>query len=135
MKSTYESSFINRIASRIEPLIALRPNRQQALVVIGNMPQLNIGMYVRHPGPEQSIHLTGYETFARYRQVEILNFFLGDEYLRIPTSAEVTNALNLAKTSETLWPSPQSVKTLDGTIVVIMEKPTSTTSVTWTGSL
>ncbi len=133
MKSTYESNFINRIATRIEPLMEIRPGRPQGLVVIGSIPKLNIGSYVKYP--ERSAAITNTETFARYRQVEILNYFLGHDYLRIPKPSEVTQALNLAKMTEGVWPSPQSVKVLDDTIVVIMEKPTSTTSVTWTGSL
>lgn len=130
MKSTYELNFMNRLASRVESLVA-NPESKTALVVVGRIPPLNISSYVRHP--DKAVHITESETFADYRQVEFLNFFLGRKILRMPNPSEVSKALELASSGLAPWPSPQSVAVLGDSIVVIMQKPSNSTQTTRTG--
>ena len=133
MKTVYETNFMNRLASRVEPLINNSKAQPQSLIVIGEIPPLKIAPYVRYPSKD--VHVTQTQTFAPYRQVEFLNFFLGRESLRVPTKSEVTNAIELARPKSATWPSSKAVKALGNSIIVILELPSDDIPSTRTGSL
>lgn len=127
LKHIFDVEKINRIAARVEsavPDLYLKPH---PVVVVGHkwfdarkFKQLNNVTYTAHLRSE---------TFEVYRQIEIMNFFLGGEVLTQATGAERDAALADAA-SRRPWPAPESVYVHEGVVVVLLEPYAASTPVT-----
>ncbi len=133
-KSTYDLSMINRILTRLEPLITTTSDQPaQPLLIVGRYPAFSLDPYVRWPGSIDAPHLLACDTFAPYRQTEILNYLLGRSLLRQPTAAEIDHALPQVRQSPA-WPAPESVFRDGRTIVVTLEPWRAEVPMTWAES-
>ncbi len=83
----------------------------------------------RYPNRLYKAHLTS-ETFAPYRQTEILNFFLGSDVMARPSQAQIDQAIASAK-GRRPWPAPDSVYVEDGVAVILLQPYRDGMSVTW----
>ena len=128
MKTIYETQFMARIAARLEPLLGVEPE-PRPVVVVGTYPEFPRHKYVRHKGGTAAVHKTA---FAPYRQIEMLNFFLGRDVFRKPTAAEVSGAMDSIEGHAT-WPSPDAVYVVDDTVVILLEPFRKGVSVTRSG--
>ena len=131
-KSLYEQAFVQRIISRVEPLLpSVNPERQQTpLVVIGEIPPFASSKYIRYPMREATPHALNSSAFADYRQTEIVNFFLGNERVRRPTHLE-QSAIVSQSLSRAAWPATESTFNVDHTIGVILQTYKPRASITW----
>ena len=116
LKTIFETNEINRIVGRIEEL--LPDFTQRSLIVIGEpafglasdyMPDVNRAL---RPGIIAN-------TFASFRQPQIVDFFLGRRVFSSPTQAEVDEALILAAKRKP-WPNSDAVFLMDGAVVVLL---------------
>jgi hypothetical protein len=119
--------WIGRICDRIEPL-ALPRGAAVPLVVVGYYPELPVERFVRRPGKGIQLNTPAFET---YRQVLIVNTFLGREAFRPATAAELAKAKQ-SMLGRKPWPAAESVYVVEGTVVVLLEEATSSTEMTWT---
>ena len=119
-KTIYDLNTINRITSRIETVVEDLQEQRYALVVAGHYPDFARSRYVRRPDSGNTAHVQTF-AFEGYRQVEILNYFLGKDVLLRPTSAQVEKAL-LSAQGRRSWPARESVYILDDVIVVVLER-------------
>ena len=130
-KSTYDLSMINRILTRLEPLITTSSDQPaQPLLIDGRYPAFSLDPYVRWPGSIDAPHLLACDTFAPYRQTEMLNYLLGRSLLRQPTTAEIDHALPQIRQAPA-WPAPESVFRDGRTIVVTLEPWRAELPMTW----
>lgn len=131
-KSLYERAFVQRIVARVEALIPpgdLGKN-PQALVVIGEIPPFAINKYIRFPPRKATSHALNSTAFAPYRQIEIINFFLGLEGVRKPTKMEQRLIVDQSR-NYNAWPAKNSTFRTDNTIAVILQPYESGISITW----
>ncbi len=130
MKSIYDIEKINRVVYRIEQAVPDLYQYPRSLIVFGSLKSHNLdGLQWLKPDPYKAHTAT--DTFAPYRQVNILNFFLGKDILKAPTKNEIDKALMSIKDRRP-WPAIESVF-LDGdAIVVLLEYPYNGQDVTWT---
>lgn len=126
-KSMYDLNRINRIVARAEPL--LLPGKQTPVVVIGDMNDSFLDQFRQYPNTMFSSQVRT-EAFASYRQVEIMNFFLGHYGFARPTTAEVKAALAGAAGRKP-WPDADAVYFNGEAIVIILGPYVAGTSVTW----
>lgn len=126
-KSQRDGWWIGRIADRVEPLSSPTPGVAVALVVVGHYPELPADQFVRRPAKDIGLNTP---TFEFYRQVTIMNTFLGRIAFRPPTGSELTRA-KASMTGRRPWPAPESVYLVDQTVVVLLETPTPETPMTW----
>ncbi len=130
-KNTYELSMINRILTRLEPLITTTSDQPaQPVLIVGRYPPFDLGPYVRWRGNIDAPHLLSTEIFAPYRQTEMLNYLLGRELLRRPSAAEIDRALPRLRGTPP-WPAPESVFRDGRTIVVTLEPWRADVPMTW----
>ncbi len=130
-KSTYELSMINRILTRLEPLITPTSDQPaQPVLIVGRYPPFDLGPYVRWRGDVDAPHLLASEIFERYRQTEMLNYLLGGPLLRRPSAAEIDHALPRLRGTPP-WPAPESVFRDGRTIVVTLEPWRPDVPMTW----
>lgn len=133
-KSGYDIATINRILTRLEPLIEVgagsEPQQQQPVLVVGRYPAFSLEPYVRWPGSTDAAHLLVNDTFAPYRQTEMLNHLLGRPLLRRPTAEEIARALPRIQRTPP-WPAPASVFRDGRTLVVVLEAWRPDVPLTW----
>jgi len=130
-KNTYELAMINRILSRLEPLITATSDQPaQPVLIVGRYPPFDLGPYVRWRGDVDAPHLLASEIFAPYRQTEMLNYLLGRELLRRPSAAEIDHALPRLRGTPP-WPAQESVFRDGRTIVVTLEPWRADMPMTW----
>lgn len=129
LKTTYDVEKISRIVQRIEEYVPYRERR--SLVVIGNLEfELN-GLFLPNDGAREFRPQNVGDTFAPYRQVELVNFFMGRSAVYAPSEAEAEAAI-AASVDRPPWPDPASVFALDESIVVILDPYDPSQSITWT---
>lgn len=126
-KSVYDMNRINRIVVRAEPFLLSR--KQTPVVVIGDMKDNFLDRFRQYQNTTFSSQVRT-EAFASYRQVEIMNFFLGHYGFASPTMAEVKAAIAGA-TGRKPWPDSEAVYFNGESIVIILEPYVTGTSVTW----
>lgn len=133
-KSRYDFAIINRILVRLEPLLTTDAAASpQPVIVVGRYPPFGLESYVRWPGRIDAPHLLASDTFAPYRQTEMLNHLLGRSLLRRPSAAEIAHALPLLRQKEA-WPAPESVFRDGRTVVVVLEPWRPDGAITWDDS-
>jgi hypothetical protein len=128
-KNIFDVEKISRVVSQIENVTPELYRKQWPIVVIGHISPNNEDRFRRYKNDTYGAHIKS-ETFEAYRQVEILNFFLGRDIVIRPTQVQVDSALT-SQRNRRAWPAPESVYLDNGTIVVILEKPDSGVPVTW----
>lgn len=128
MKTTYETQRLAWIAARAED-VAGTTGRPRPLVVVGMYPEFPRHQFVPRKGVIAQMQRPA---FASYRQVEMLNFFLGRTAFRKPTSSERAAALRSAEGRQP-WPSPDAVYVVDDTVVILLEPFRKGVSVTKSG--
>jgi len=131
MKTMYDINTINRIVARAE-LVAGREDASQPLpvVIAGQYSSFDRAKYVNNFTGPLTPHITSY-AFKNYRQVQMLNFFVGKDVFRSPTKAEVATAVE-SMTSKTPWPSDDSVYMVNGILVILLEQYRTDLPLTWT---
>jgi hypothetical protein len=117
LKTAYNLGIINRMVARIEPLIESHNKDSTPIAIFGQYPQFNTSDYIKHRSVDRSELVDG-TPFAAYRQVDILNWVVGRQQFRPPTSAEVAQARQAAAKVQA-WPAPDSVFR-DGKIIVVV---------------
>lgn len=126
MKSLMETELMSRLAGRIEAL--LPDGEQRPLVVFGRPSFPHEGLIgVRRRPLQAQVTST---SFASYRQVTILHYFMGNRVLRGPEPEEVERA-RAASAGHAAWPAADSVFLADGAMIVLLELPTERSPVTW----
>lgn len=120
-KSLWEASFISRMTSQLESSVDLPAGRTKPLVVIGQFHYPHHARFVKHPSTHARSQAF-YRAFAPYAQVPILNFFMGRNALRQPTSAEAALALQAAS-GRPVWPHKGSIYEHNGIVVIVLESP------------
>jgi len=94
------------------------PAQVYSLVIIGKHPLPDV---VEPRGPDvANMSKTG---FMPYRQVELINFLMGNRQFRYPTAREVDTALDRAEGGP-VWPAADSVRVLDGVAIVSLQAVT-----------
>ena len=129
LKMIFDTNKINRIAARIEEAVPDLYDRKAAIVVIGNLP-MGGKKFTGQPNKGNSAEADN-ETFATYRQPQILNFYFGREIFVRPTSRQRDRAI-LSSRGRRPWPSPESIYVDDDVVVVLLEKYRPGVSITWT---
>jgi len=76
--TVYELGFINRLVTRIEPLLVGDPDKPQPVVGFGHYPKFMLHDYVSWPIEVNLPRLLSTEAFTEFRQVDILNVALGN---------------------------------------------------------
>ena len=117
-KTTYELSFINRIAARIESVTPDLYSAPHALIVLGRFPALDHAKFCRFLPFESHSQCFLFEV---YRQQELMNLVVGHDAFRRPSPKEVKAAL-AATEGRKPWPSSESVFVLKKSVVVLLEK-------------
>lgn len=126
LKSIYDVNRVNRIVARVEPLLS---DETMPIAVFGHMPRSGGGRYRQFPNEYFRPHIAS-EMFVEYRQVEILNFFVGREAFVAPTPKEL-QAARAGLEGRKPWPDPSSVFVEDGVVVVLLERERADMPVTW----
>ena len=131
MKTIFDLAKLNRIVNRVESVIPESNPPKTPVVVVGALPFIAEGQNGFRPrdGLYQAHVIT--ETFAPYRQVEILNFFLGRSAVGVPTHAQLTSALASAH-GRRPWPAPKSVYVDNGVLVILLQRDGPDVPKTWT---
>lgn len=132
-KTNYDTASINRILTRLEPLIEVSsgpPPAPQPVLVVGRYPAFSLEPYVRWPGSTDAAHLLVNDSFAPYRQIEMLNHLLGRPQLRRPTADEIEQVLPRVQRTPP-WPAPGSVFREGRTLVVVLEPWRPDVPLTW----
>jgi hypothetical protein len=129
MVTIFDLGKINRIVARMESVVPDLYDRPRAVVIVGD---LTFASRQQFTGYSRFPYGAGLDTeaFANYRQVEILNFFLGREILMRPSNVEVSAVLSGAA-GHRPWPAPESVYVQDGAMVVLLRPYAPDVSVTW----
>lgn len=120
MRTIYETNMVNRLAARIEDQAEGLYEGKRGLVVIGVLPEFPYQRYVRYRNQRMQPHAR-FTAFPFFRQVEILNFLLGQDVLQLPTAAQVERATASAKDRKP-WPSAESVYVEDDVVVVLLQE-------------
>jgi len=132
LKTVYETSFVNRITQRVEPFLSktTATGERSALVVLGDIPTFDVSQYVHFPPRLGTSHALTTATFVSYRQIEILNFFLGWQGVRKPSLSEQKAVIDESRNVQP-WPSQQSTFRASQAIGVVLDKYRPGSSVTW----
>ena len=120
IKTVYELGFINRLVTRIEPLLVSDPDKPQPVVVFGHYPSFALNNYVSWPIEVNLPQLLSTDAFTEFRQVDILNVALGRRALRPPVPAELEQARRAALKVQP-WPSAGAVFREGQSVVVVFE--------------
>ncbi len=129
LKTIYEFNKINRIVARIETVAPELYQRKYGLIIVGNL-KLENQKLMKYPNEYHVAHVRS-ETFAAYRQVQILNFYLGKDVFARVTKKQQDSILPTLQ-GKSPWPSPESVSEQDGIIVVLLKRFTKKEPITWT---
>jgi len=120
IKTAYELGFINRLVTRMEPLLVGDPEKPQPVVVFGHYPEFPTKNYVSWPLQANRSQLLGTRAFADYRQADILNVVLGRRVLRPPDPAELEQARR-ASLKVQPWPASDAVFREGESVVMVLE--------------
>jgi hypothetical protein len=132
LKTVYETSFVNRITQRVEPFLSktTATRERPALVALGDIPTFDVSQYVHFPPRLGTSHALTTSIFVSYRQIEILNFFLGWQGVRKPSLSEQKVVIDESRNVQP-WPSQQSTFRASQAIGVVLDKYRPESSVTW----
>jgi hypothetical protein len=120
IKTVYELGFINRLVTRIEPLLVGDPGKPQPVVVFGRYPKFTLNDYVSWPVEVNLPQLLSTDAFAEFRQVDIFNVALGRRVLRPPVPAESEQARRAASLVQP-WPGSGAVFREGRSVVIVLE--------------
>jgi hypothetical protein len=120
IKTVYELGFINRLVTRIEPLLVGDPDAPQPVVVFGGYPKFTLNNYISWPMEVNLPQLLSTDAFAEFRQVDILNVVLGRRVLRPPFPAESEQARRAASLVQP-WPGSGAVFREGRSVVIVLE--------------
>lgn len=122
-KNIYDKNYVNRIVARIEPL--LNSNKKYKLVIFGTIPQFWVANQIRYTN-----YLPHYTRsfFQPYRQVQILNYWLGYDILTYPDDIDIQKA-EVAVIELQTYPQQNFAIVKDDILVV---KLSNTKERTWT---
>jgi hypothetical protein len=131
LKTIFDLGKINRVVTRLESVIPDLYQRQLPVVVVGELvvTKEQTERLKRYPNDLYRAYVIT-ETFVAYRQVELLNFFLGRDAVTGPTQTQSDAAL-VSQQGRRPWPAPESVYEQDGVIVIILESYGPDVPVTW----
>jgi len=129
IKTVYELGFINRLVTRIEPLLIGDPDKTQPVVVFGHYPKFTLHNYVSWPIEVNLPQLLSTDAFAEFRQVDILNVALGRRALRPPVPTESEQARRAASLVQP-WPGSGAVFREGRSVVIVLEPDAPGRSVT-----
>lgn len=118
-KTIYDVNSVNRLVARVEQLGDGPATRHRPLVIVGNFPPFRMEMFVRYPTRAHGAHVFT-DSFAEYRQPDILNFFMGVDAFRPPTRSELERAIGTTG-GKNAWPQEDSVYLAEDTVVVLLE--------------
>lgn len=117
-KSLWDTNVINRLVARIEPLI---PNGDATPVAIFGRVERSSGVrFEQYPNRFFNPHIDS-DAFADYRQIQILNFFIGRDAVSAATPAQREEAAGLV-VGRPIWPEEGSVFLQNGVIVVQLSR-------------
>jgi hypothetical protein len=121
LKTIFDLGKINRIVTRVESVVPDLYRQQLPVVVVGELAltQEQTERLKRYPNQLYRAQVTT-ETFVAYRQVQLLNFFLGRDAVTWPTQTQLDAAL-VSQQGRRSWPAPESVYEQDGVIVILFE--------------
>lgn len=120
LRTIHEFHFVNRLAARVEQVVADATAEPPALVIVGLPPLPPITTpRVQSVRDFSNLNQPG---FASYRSVEGLNFLLGRDLLKLPTRAQVQRGLEEAQ-ERPAWPAEGSVGMMGDTLLVVLERP------------
>ena len=116
--TVYELGFINRLVTRIEPLLVGDPDKPQPVVGFSHYPKFMLHDYVSWPIEVNVPRLLSTDAFTEFRQVDILNVALGNvalgrRALRAPVPAESEQASRRPRW-RSLGPAPGRYSARDG---------------------
>ena len=131
MKTIYDVQKLNRLVARVETVVPDFGTTRLPVVVIGGLdfPSRNRSRIKSYDGKPYIWHGAS-ETFAPYRQVDLLNFFLGHDYVKRPSKAQIDAALASVQ-GHRPWPAPESVYLQDGVLVMLLQPYGPDSPVTW----
>jgi hypothetical protein len=131
LKTSFDLGKINRIVTRLESIVPDLCGRQLPVVVVGQLAFTGeeTERLKRYPNNLYKAQVRE-ETFKPYRQVELLNFFLGRDAVSLPTQAQLDAAL-VSQQGRRPWPAPDSVYEQDGVIMILLEPYGPDVPVTW----
>jgi Glucosyl transferase GtrII len=132
LKTIYDLNMINRISARVENVTEDLYQNRYALVIVGQYPEFPRSRYVRASNRSNQPH-SRTSAFEPYRQVEILNYFLGKNVLARPTPAQLEGTLASVQ-GRRPWPAKEAVYLLDHVVVVILEEYRPDISITWSST-
>ena len=133
LKTDYETSFIKRIVQRVEPLMPdpTSTGNRAGLVVIGDMPTFDLGQYVRFPPRLGISHALNVRAFAPYGHIDVINFSLGRQGVRKPSSTEQKAVIDESRHVQP-WPNQQATFVSPSKAIgVVLEKYRPGGPVTW----
>ncbi len=129
IKNTFEVSKINRIVMRVEDIAPDIYEHKFPIVIIGAMKFQPEASLIRFSNSLYGSQFSK-ETFAPYRQVGILNYFLGQREVVPPDQSQI-DSVETGAAGRRPWPAPDSVYLQDGVIVVLLEPYRPDAPITW----
>ncbi|MBS0234088.1 MAG: glucosyltransferase domain-containing protein [Proteobacteria bacterium] len=130
MKTIFDFAKINRIVQRIENVTPDLYAGEKPIVIFGNLPFGQVASFRSVRDRIYGAQILS-ESFADYRQTEIMNFFLGRQAVRKATLPEFEAVLANPQ-QHGVWPAPDSVYLDNGTIVVLLGQRSPQGEHTWT---
>jgi len=133
LRNAYKISFINRIVHRVDTLMPAPTvtGTRPGLVVVGEIPNFDFRPYIRFPPKLGISHALNYWTLATYNQIDMINFFLGREGVRAPTSSEQKAVIDESRHVQP-WPNQQATFVSPSKAIgVVLEKYRPGGPVTW----
>jgi hypothetical protein len=130
MKSLHEVELTSRIVGRVEQII---PDATARPLVVFGRTTFPYGKRLVEPPdrPFRNQFDRDIGMFGPWRQVEIMNFFLGRDLLKSPTVDDIAVAAAAAE-KRMPWPSPESVFLAENVVVVLLQRPGPGVFTTWT---
>ena len=102
-----------------------------SLVVIGDMPTFDLGQYVRFPPRLGISHALNVRAFAPYGHIDVINFSLGRQGVRKPSSTEQKAVIDESRHVQP-WPNQQATFVSPSKAIgVVLEKYRPGGPVTW----
>ncbi|EKD99831.1 MAG: hypothetical protein ACD_22C00169G0001 [uncultured bacterium] len=128
LKMIFDTNKINRIAQRIEAVLPTLYTTKHTIVIVGKL-GLENQKFKQYPNAGNGAHSNS-ETFANYRQTEILNFYFGRDVVVTPTVNQLDRILPTALARRP-WPAPESVYVTEDVLVVLLQEYKPGVLVTW----
>jgi hypothetical protein len=130
-KGKQEEMLIQRILTRIEPKLDLTATNRYSLIVIGRPKTINQNSFInKNIDHRISAHFHS-NSFEIYRQPQILNYFFGQDIFNHANKNQAKSLVPIFEQMEP-WPSDNSIKVIDNTVIVSFEKYFEGVTMTWT---